>query len=101
MKYNIDDFAAQLVKDKGITGLSHEIMDQLRSDLVERAENIIIAEMVHNMPKDKLADFEKKIDEGNDSEIQEFCSKHIKNLDEVVAGALLKLRNMYLANVLN
>ena len=98
MKYDLNSFVNKLLLEKGISGLSPEVMDQLRSDLVERAENIINAEILANIPKDDLAEFEKKLDEGNDSETQAFCNKHIKNMDEVVANGLIKLKNLYLGD---
>jgi len=98
MDYTIDAFVNKLLQEKGVAGLSDEVMNQLRSDLTERAGSIINAEILTHLPKDKLEEFEKKLDDGNDEEIQKFCQEHIANLDEVVAGALIKLQAIYLAN---
>jgi len=100
MEYTISAFVNKLLQEKGITGLSDEVMDQMRDDLIERAENMINANILANMPEDFLEEFEKKLDEGQDEEIQSFCRKHISNLDEVTANALVKLRKIYLANTL-
>lgn len=100
MKYTIDNFVENLLQKKGITGLSDEVMAQMKSDLAERAEKMINAEILNNMPKDSLEEFEKKLDEGNTEEIHAFCQKHIQNLDEITAGALVKLQQIYLADTL-
>lgn len=101
MEYSINAFVDKLLQEKGVTGLPTEVMEQLRSDLVVRAENLINAEILANMPESLLDDFEKKLNGGNDEEIQVFCKQNIPNLDEVVANALIKLKNIYLADTLN
>ena len=100
MEYNITNFVENLLQKKGITGLSDEVMAQMKSDLEERAENMINAEILANMPKGALEEFEKKLDERNAEETQTFCQKHIPNLDEITAGALIKLQQIYLADTL-
>jgi len=99
MEYTISAFVDKLLQEKGVSGLSDEVMSQLKSDLVDRAENIINAEILANMPKDAIEEFEKKLDGGSDEEIQEFCRAHISNMDEVIAGGLTKLKNIYLADM--
>ena len=96
MEYTIDAFVDKLLLEKGTSGLSPEVMSQLKTDLADRAEDMINAEILANMPKDKLEEFEKKLDEENDEEIQKFCREHIANLDEVIASALVKLQKIYL-----
>lgn len=100
MEYNIAHFVESLLQKKGITGLSDDVMAQMKSDLVERAENMINAEILAHMPKDSMEEFEKKLDEGNTEETQVFCKKNIPNLDEVTAGALVKLQQIYLTDTL-
>ena len=96
MEYTIEAFVNKLIEEKGITGLSDEIVAELRKDLVLRAENMINAEILAHMPKEKLEEFEKKLDEGDEKEIGIFCKKNISNLDEVVGSALVKLKSIYL-----
>ena len=100
MEYTISAFIDKLLKEKGVTGLSDEVMTQMKSDLVERAENMVNANILANMPKDSLEEFEKKLDEGNDEEIQIFCRKNIPNLDQITSDALVKLQKIYLADTL-
>ena len=51
------------------------------------------------MQKNLLGEFEKKLDEGTDEEIQEFIRKNISNLDEVTAMGLMKYKKLYLGNI--
>lgn len=100
MEYTISAFVDKLLQEKGITGLSDEVMAQMKSDLADRAENMINANILANMPKDSLEEFEKKLDEENDEETQIFCREHIPNLDQITADALVKLQKIYLADTL-
>ena len=95
MEYTIEAFVEKLLKEKGMTGLSPEVMAQLKSDLHERAENLINAEILAVMPKDALTKFEKVLDTEDAEKIEAFCKEHVENLEEVVAGALLKLQRIY------
>lgn len=100
MEYTLIAFVDKLLEEKGVSGLPTEVMDQLRNDLITRAENIINAEIFAHMPKEALEEFEKILDTEDEDTIRIFCSKHIPNMDEVVAGALMKLKNIYLQNSL-
>ena len=99
MEYTIEAFVEKLLKEKGMTGLSPEVMAQLKSDLADRAETLINAEIVANLPKDKLSEFDALLESGGEEEVQDFCQKNIPNLAEVTAGALLKLQKAYLGGV--
>ncbi|MEI6843202.1 MAG: DUF5663 domain-containing protein [bacterium] len=100
MEYTISNFVDRLLLEKGVTGLSAEVMTQLKSDLEDRAEEMVNAELLAHMPEDHLEEFEKVIDGGDEEKIQAFCREKIENLDEVVAGALVRLQKMYLENTL-
>jgi hypothetical protein len=99
MEYSLDSFIDRLLVENGIEGLSDEVMEQLKSDLKERAEDMINAEILANMPESALSEFENKLDKGTDEEVQAFCRTHIENFDEVVAGGLIKLKKAYLTNI--
>ncbi|MFA6475860.1 MAG: DUF5663 domain-containing protein [Candidatus Paceibacterota bacterium] len=95
MDYSIEAFVDKLLQEKGVTGLPAEVMEQLKADLVERAENLVNAEILASMPESALEDFEKKLDAGDEEELRKFCQANIPNMEEVVAGALIKLQNIY------
>lgn len=99
MEYSIDSFVDQLLIEKGVTDLPVEVMEQMRNDLKDRAEDVINAEILAHMPEDALSEFEKKLDSGTDEEIQTFCRIHIEGLDGVVAQGLIKLKKSYLLNL--
>ncbi len=96
MNETIKKFVEQMIVDKDIHNVSDEVMTQIKSDLYNRAEDIINAHILKNMPENKLSEFESLLNTGSDVEIQNFCSIAIPNLDAVVAGALLSFRDVYL-----
>lgn len=96
MNQTIESFINQLIIDKDIRDVNEEVMTQIKSDLYDRAEDVINSHILKNIPEDKLGEFGALLDSGSDDEIQKFCSSTIPNLDAVVAGALLSFRDIYL-----
>lgn len=96
MTYSIEAFVDALLVEKGISDVEMEVREQLKNDLVDRAENIINAEILAHMPREELSVFEQLLDAGSDDEVQAFCKEKISNLAEVIAESLMKLRNTYL-----
>lgn len=96
MEYSIDSFIDRVLFEKGLVGVSEEVMTQLRSDLVARIEDLINAEIIAHLPEDLLPEFENKLDSSSDEDIQSFCQSHIKDFDGLIAGVFVKFRRMYL-----
>ncbi len=98
MQFTIEAFVEKLLEEKGVRGLEPEVMTQLKRDLLDRAENMINAEILSHMPESALPEFEQILDAGSEEQIKEFVTKHVPNIDEVTSSALLKLKNTYLGN---
>jgi len=54
--------------------------------------------ILKNIPESKLEEFEKLLDENEQSKIQEFCNKNIPNMNQVVAMALISFRDSYIGS---
>lgn len=93
---NIEEFVDRLIKDKGFKEEDPEVLAQMKSDLLDRVENRINAMILSHISPDKLEDFEKVIDGGNEEEIQNFVKKDVPDIDEKVAMELLTFKNIYL-----
>ncbi|MFA6386397.1 MAG: DUF5663 domain-containing protein [Candidatus Paceibacterota bacterium] len=93
---NIEEFVDRLIKDKGFKEEDPEVLAQMKSDLMDRVENRINAMILSHINSDKLEDFEKIIDGGNEEEIQNFVKKDVPDIDEKVAMELLTFKNIYL-----
>lgn len=89
-------FTDHLVEEKNFKNLSEEVINQIKSDLLDRIEDRINVAILENMPKDKLDEFNNLLDENDNAKIQAFCQKNISNLEEILAKELMNFRNIYL-----
>jgi hypothetical protein len=73
-----------------------DVLVQIKEDVYERAEDIINAEIMANIPPEKLEEFDKLLDSKNRQAIEDFTNAQIPNLQQLVAEALANFRNTYL-----
>lgn len=93
---SLDEFIDRLVAEKGFGVSDSEVLDQIRSDLLEQAEERINATILEHLPTEKLEEFDALLDRGDEGEIQRYCSEVIPDLDTKIAEALVDFRNAYL-----
>ena len=89
----IKDFINKILEEKGVLSMDKEVVDQMRSDLTDRLETRINASVLENIPK--LEEFEALLDKDDDSEIQNFISKNVPDLDALIASTMISFRNIY------
>jgi len=77
--------------------LEEETVVGLKKDLQERLENRIKAMILSQISNDKLDEFEKLIDSGDETATQKFCNENIANFPELIAAEFLNFRNRYIA----
>jgi hypothetical protein len=99
MSNTIDDFVNVLLEEKDLTGLDPDVINQIKKDLYARVENKINASILAKIPPQKMESFEELLSSNSSSdEIQKFCTENIRDLESVVASALLEFRSSYLNN---
>ncbi len=93
----LDWYVNELVKQKtDFNDLDSEVLDQIKKDLKPRIESFVNISILKNVPEEKLEAFEKIL-EGNDPiQIQDFCSKNIPDLNQIIAVALADFRDSYI-----
>ena len=94
---DLNKFIRLLVTEKNFVNLSVEVQEQIEQDLLERAETRINAAILAKIPQNKLEEFNALLDNANQDEIQKFCRANVYNLDEVIAEALVRFREIYLS----
>lgn len=96
---NLEMFVDRLVEEKKLPeNLEKEVVDQIKSDLLERAEDRVNAVIINNLSTEKLEEFNKMLDENkSDEEVQKFCSENIPNLPELIATELISFKQTYLS----
>ena len=96
----LTQFAENLLRERlkqhGITGIEDDVLEEMRNQLVMRAENVINGMILEKMPKHALSAFESVLDRGNETEIQAFIAAQIPNMQECVAETLMRFRMVYL-----
>lgn len=92
----LDQFVDRLIKERNVGNLAPEVLEQMKKDLRERVDDRINVATVQYVPAEKLADFEKLLDNGTDAEVQTFLASAIPNFNEVIAKELLDFRATYL-----
>lgn len=93
----LDWYLNELVKQKpDFNDLDSEVIEQIKQDLRPRIESFVNISILKNVPEDKLEEFEKILDTNNPVQIQDFCSKNIPDLNQIVAIALANFRDSYL-----
>ena len=95
---NIDDFIAQLLKDKGITELEPEIEDELKTEMKSRLMDQINKAAVMQLSEEKAAELADLINQPDftNEKMTEFMQNSGVNLTEVVVDTMLKFRSLYL-----
>lgn len=94
----LDVFVGDLMKEmSGVSELEPEVCQQIKSDLLERAENIINRELMNALSTQKLAEFNSMLDKDlSEEEYQSFLAANIENIDEIVINALLELKSNFI-----
>lgn len=96
MVQDLNLFIDRLIEEKGLTNLESTVLQQLKIDLKKRVEDRINMVILNNLSADKVRDFEGLLNKAADNEIQDYIKKNIPNLEEVLAGELMKFRRVYL-----
>lgn len=94
--YSLEEFASQLLEEKGLQNVDPEILDQLREDLVMRMEEWLNVAILKYLPKENIVEFANILEMGNAEGIQEYCETHIENFPNVIATELISFRKRYL-----
>ena len=93
----LDWYINELIKQKAeFNELETDVVEQIKKDLHPRIESFINLAILKNVPENKLEEFEKVLDTNDQNKIQEFCTKHIPDLNQIVAIALVNFRDSYL-----
>lgn len=94
---DLQTFIDKMVSEKReFEGLEPDVITQIKSDLLSRAEDRINAVIVNNIPENQISEFEKLTESGTDKDIQAFTEKAIPDLAQLVASELIVFRQTYL-----
>ena len=92
-------FVDRLVAEKKFPEtLETEVLNEIKADLLSRVEDRINGVIINNLSEEQLDEFNKLLDgKATDKAVQEFCSKNIPDLAQLIASELIVFRNSYLS----
>ncbi len=94
----IEDFVEKILEDKGFNKQAPEVVAEMKKDLLKRVEERIHAVIISNLPEEKLKEFTEMLDKNvSDEKMQNFCTKNIPGLDQLIASELIVFRQTYLS----
>ena len=94
---NLNKFIDKLVEEKGFDSSNLVYIKNIKEELYSLVEDVINSEVIKNMPKDKIEEFESLFDKNaTDQEISQFITGNIANIDQILSDALLNFRTLYL-----
>jgi len=88
-------FVDNLVAQKNFE-VEPEVLEQIKEDVFERAENIINATILASTPPEKLEELNSLLDSGNKEDLENFCVTNIPDLQQKTAEALEQFAKTYL-----
>jgi hypothetical protein len=94
---HLEEFAENLLLEKNLTNIDEATLRQMREDLVDRLEKVTDKVVVDNIPEERLAEFEKMVDDGAKPEdVQAFISTNVPDLGPKLTEAYFDFRKLYL-----
>lgn len=94
---NLEDFAEDLLKAKGVVNLDPEIIRQMKKDIIERLEKLTNHVIADSVPEEDIPAFEKLLDNNAPAEdLQKFVAEKVPDLADKLGVAYARFRDMYL-----
>jgi len=96
---NLESFVNRLYEEKKFpVDLEKEVINQIKSDLLDQLENRVNAVIIGNLSPENLEEFNILLDaDTSDDKMQEFFLTAIPDLSQLIATELLVFKQTYLA----
>lgn len=95
--YSLNDFAETLLREKNYTTLTAEMRVELKADIVERAQDYLLARTIAKLTDDQAKEFNTLLDANpSEEQIQEFIKKSIPDTPTFIGDTMFQFRQTYL-----
>lgn len=96
-QYTLDDFAETLIKEKNYTTLTPAMHDELKKDIITRAQEYLLAKTIERLDDKQADDLSALLDKDPKAEqMQEFIGKCIDDAPKFIGDTLFSFRQIYL-----
>lgn len=93
----LNDFAETLLREKNYSTVTAEMREELKNDIIERAQDYLLAKCIAKFTDDQVKDFNKLLDTNpSDEQIQDFIKKSIPDAPTFIGDTLFQFRQKYL-----
>lgn len=92
----LEQFVERLMVEKNLVNLEPAILQEIKSDLLQKAEDKIKVAIFDQIPSEKLPEFNELMEADDEARLQAFVKEQIPNLEELTAASLVDFRNTYL-----
>ncbi|MDD5750259.1 MAG: hypothetical protein PHU56_01220 [Candidatus Pacebacteria bacterium] len=91
-------FLERIVDERGYKNITPELREQIISSLFPRLQAFLMADVAKHLPDNDARELDKMLEDGqiDQEKATAFFKERIKNLDEILAGAMLEFRAVYL-----
>lgn len=98
--YTMDDFAETLLKEKNYTTLTDEMHAELKRDILDRAQDFLIAKTISKLSDEQAQKLSELLDTNPPNEkVQEFIKTSITDAPKFIGDTLFLFRQSYLGLV--
>lgn len=99
-QYSLDDFAETLIKEKNYTTLTPAMHDELKKDILDRAQEFLIAKTIARLSDDNAQKLSDLLDKNpTDEQLQQFIGSCITDAPNFIGDTLFQFRQTYLGLV--
>lgn len=94
---DLEVFVDKLLEDKKLPeGLSQDVLNEMKKDLLKMVESRINATILANLSEDQMNEFSDLLDSDDEIKIQKYLENAIPDLAQILASELIVFKQIYL-----
>lgn len=94
----LEDFVQSILKEKNLSGVEQEILEQLKDEMVTRLESQINRALIDSLDDNQFDEFESLVKSKNTEKIKTFFTDKGVPVEAIMARVLTKFRISYLGS---
>ncbi len=93
----LDDYAAQLLKEKDYDTLSPELETELKTELIRQLNDSLIANLIDKLSDQEVKELNNFLEtKPSNEQLQQFIKTRLEDPQSFIAGVLISFRKTYL-----
>lgn len=97
-QFTLHDAAEKILLEKGLQFSDDEIKAEAIADIVQRITDRIDSDILDAFNEQQREQFDALISKkASPQEVHQFIATHVQNMPQIVASAIIDIRNLYLS----